>query len=170
MGKTQFDHWKLFLGANICQIRTLDFFSNFLINRVWINQAKSWKCVMFKTLLWQPQWFQICKCMIYDRKLHIVSFYLGQIQNSYTNLKGQLKSNLKIQYGGSTTDNSILLRLKHENQGRRIAGKLHACLFGLVSFFLWDFHLKRHRSLCLSTFLLEFCAAPAKVIVCKSSG
>ena len=26
MGKTQLDHWKLFLGANVCQIKSSDFF------------------------------------------------------------------------------------------------------------------------------------------------
>jgi hypothetical protein len=35
------------------------FFSNLSTNRVWPNQAKSWKWVMFKTLLCQPKWFQV---------------------------------------------------------------------------------------------------------------
>ena len=86
MSKTQLDHWKLFLGANVCQIKSLEFFPIFLTNRVWINQAKSWKWVMFKTLLWQPQWFQMNVWYTIWKYTYSSIFWLKKvfkIQNSY---------------------------------------------------------------------------------------
>ena len=50
---------RIFLNPQVCKIKSLDFFTIFLTNRVWPNQAKSWKWVMFKTLLCQPTWFQM---------------------------------------------------------------------------------------------------------------
>ena len=43
----------------IARFRIYDFFSNLSTTRVWPNQAKSWKWVMFKTLLCPPTRFQI---------------------------------------------------------------------------------------------------------------
>ena len=53
------DHRKFVLDPKVSKIKSLDFFPIFLTNRVWTNQAKSWKWVMFKTLLCQPTWFQM---------------------------------------------------------------------------------------------------------------
>ena len=78
----------------ITRFRNYDFFSNLSTNRVWPNQAKSWKWVMFKTLLCQPKWFQInvwytigkytCSAIFKPKKIF-------KIQNSYLALVG-LKS------------------------------------------------------------------------------
>ena len=51
---------KIGFGSKGIQNEKFIFFSPiFLTNRVWPNQAKSCKWVMFKTLLCQPAWFQM---------------------------------------------------------------------------------------------------------------
>ena len=52
-----FHHWELGLGAMVCPSQNSDFLKIFFTNRILPIQAKSWKWVMFKTLLCQPKWF-----------------------------------------------------------------------------------------------------------------
>ena len=43
----------------VCPSKNLDFSKIFFTRRILPNQAKSWKWVLFKTLLCQPRWFSM---------------------------------------------------------------------------------------------------------------
>jgi hypothetical protein len=60
-GHEQDPTWSLEIvfGCKCMPNQKFRFFPIFLTNGVWIDQAKSWKWVMFKTLMWQLQWFQM---------------------------------------------------------------------------------------------------------------
>ena len=85
--ETQPDHWKLVLDPYASKVKSLGFPPFFVLhNRVWLNQEKSWKWVMFKTLLCQPTWFQMYVLYTiwkYTWSAMILAKKNFKIQNSY---------------------------------------------------------------------------------------
>ena len=77
MSKTQLDLWKLFLGANVCQTKSLDFFPIFLTNTL----DKSSKKLNMGHVQDSPVATTMIsnECMICHMKLHIITYNLGQI-------------------------------------------------------------------------------------------
>jgi hypothetical protein len=51
--------WELTVCAMVSTGKNLDFLKIYFANRILPNHAKSWKWVMFKTLLCQTTWFQM---------------------------------------------------------------------------------------------------------------